>query len=54
MEDNPFSNREIECPNSDCNNYGSFTNCYDDTREKCSQYSFWIKDSRNSTSEDSR
>ena len=29
---------EIVCENKDCPNFGSFTNCYDETRKECYYY----------------
>jgi len=34
---------DIVCENTDCSNFGNFTNCYDESRETCYQYSLFIK-----------
>jgi len=45
-EEKPFVG-DIVCERTDCPNYGSFTNCYDDTREECYQYRLFKKEVQN-------
>ena len=38
-----FINSPVVCPNTDCENRGQYTNCYDERVDNCYHYTLWKK-----------